>query len=287
MDKHRYSSETITWAQAFAWALALQLLAFSPILMADEADSNGDDANKRVTISSHFGQDGRDQLIPDKVTEHESAALDGKRDALVKGQRSAQAATGGAETQRTINSDFWFFTADVILFGDVDRDGYYTGIDLLFDADTIYSFADVFAVVYLSEEGGPWEEYTETEVFEIRGATSDDEYVIVTDLVSGYPTGSYDILIELYDAFDGAFVAEIGPADTSELAFLPLEDEHRDEPFSSPHTVVVTHGGGGSLDVMTFAVLASIAIVSAGAGALRRRRRLHLQTVSRRRGPSS
>ena len=78
-----------------------------------------------------------------------------------------------------------------------------------------------------------------------RGATSDDEYVLVTELVSGYPTGDYDLLIELFDSFDGAFLADFGPEDTSELSFLPLEDANRDDPhFDNP--VVVVHSGGGA-----------------------------------------
>ena len=117
---------------------------------------------------------------------------------------------------------------------------------MLFDADTYFTFAEVYAVVYLSYEGGPWNEYAATENFTILGASGDDEYVLVTELMSGYPSGSYDILIELYDAYDDAFLAWYGPDDTSELAFLPLEDADRDA-AQGPDVVVVNRGGGGSL----------------------------------------
>jgi hypothetical protein len=142
--------------------------------------------------------------------------------------------------------DFWFYTADVILFNDDDFDGYYWGIDLLFDADTYYDVVDVYAVVYLSLNGGPWNEVAITESFPIFGATSDDEYVLVTELMSGYPTGRYDILIELFDSFDGEFLVDFGPEDSSELSFLPLEDFNRDDPNFDDHVVVV-HGGGGAV----------------------------------------
>ncbi len=185
----------------------------------------------------------------------------GKRSESSKGAAgtSGQAkATAGA--QRTANTDFWFYTVDVELFTDKDRDGYFSGIDLLFDADTIYSAADVYAVVYLSLDGGPWEEYAVTDDFTLFGASSEDEYVIVTDLVAGYPTGSYDILIELFDSFDGAFVADIGPADTSELAFLPLEDADRDTPAQGGSTIVVNQGGGGALGwLLLLALTAAVA----------------------------
>jgi hypothetical protein len=63
--------------------------------------------------------------------------------------------------------------------------------------------------------------------------------------MSGYPTGYYDILIELFDSFDGAFLASYGPEDTSELSFLALEDSNRDDPHFDDQ-VVISHGGGGA-----------------------------------------
>ena len=142
------------------------------------------------------------------------------------------------------NPDFWFYDAWVDLYADVDNDGYYSGIDLTFDADTIYGAAEVYAVVYLSYELGPWNEYAVTEDFTILGSSGTDEYFIETDLVAGYPTGDYDILIELFDTFDNSFVASIGPEDTSELSLLPLEDMDRDS--VQPTQIVVNSGGGGS-----------------------------------------
>ncbi|MBT8100092.1 MAG: choice-of-anchor H family protein [Gammaproteobacteria bacterium] len=171
------------------------------------------------------------------------------------GKSAASAAKPGA-ARSAVDSDFWFYTADVILFNDHDQDGYFHGIDLLFDADTIYDFAEVYAVVYLSLDGGPWQEYAATDNFVISGATSDDEFVVVTELVSGYPTGSYDLLIELFDTFDGAFVASFGPEDTSALAFLSLEDSNRD--IAITETIVVHDGGGGA---MSWALLLALLIV--------------------------
>ena len=68
-------------------------------------------------------------------------------------------------------------------------------------------------------------------------------------------TGSYDILIELFDAYDNSFLAYIGPDDTSELAFLPLEDADRDV-ADVPEVIVVNHGGGGSLGYLFILALA-------------------------------
>jgi len=170
-----------------------------------------------------------------------------------EGQRSTRATTsstqkgGDVMLQSAGNSNFWFYDADVELFADFDRDGYYYGIDLMFDADTHYVAADVYAVIYLSYEFGPWNEYAVTDVFTLLGSSGTDEYIVETELVSGYPTGSYDILIELFDAYDDAYLASFGPDDTSELALLPLEDSTRDVASTGSPQVVVNSGGGGSL----------------------------------------
>ena len=163
-----------------------------------------------------------------------------------EGDRVSAANKAAAGQAKSSANDFWFYTADVVLFGDDDADGYFHGIDLLFDADTIYDSVDVYAVAYLSLNGGPWNEYVTTNVFTIYGASSEDEYVIVTELESGYPTGDYDLLIELYDAFDGAFLAEFGPADTAELSYLALEDYQLDAPYVEEVVVVGHQGGGGA-----------------------------------------
>ena len=151
--------------------------------------------------------------------------------------------------------NFWFYDVDVTLFSDFDRDGYYFGIDVLFDADTNYAFADVYAVLYLSYEYGPWNEYAETADFTLLGTSGTDDYEVETELVSGYPTGSYDILIELYDAHTNEFLASIGPEESVELSLLPLEDSTRDAP--ARETQVVVNSGGGSLGwLLLFAILA-------------------------------
>ena len=164
-----------------------------------------------------------------------------------------------AEIGVSADPNFWFYDADVILFADYDGDGYYYGIDLLFDADTTYVAAEVYAVLYLSYEYGPWNEYASTENFTLLGATGTDEYTVETELVSGYPTGSYDILIELFDAYDGTFLASIGPEDTSELALLTLEDSTRDVAQGGGTTqVVVSSGGGGSVGWLVLLTLLAV-----------------------------
>lgn len=208
------------------------------------------DGSERVVESTHYssgGRDGRQVVSTTRDTFAASQAVD--KSAVRAAAKSAQQANQSA------NEEFWFYSADIVLFGDADFDGFYSGIDLLFDADTIYSEADVYAVVYLSFEGGPWEEYAVTDTFTIFGASDNDDYSVVTDLVSGYPTGSYDVLIELFDAFNDDFLAFIGPDDTSELSFLPLEDIARDTPPETTTVVINTESGGGAAGLWTLSGL--------------------------------
>ncbi len=190
------------------------------------------------------GTEPRQSLTNDTYNEHEPLVLDDRAAATAidkdDGVRQRTARIG-----QSVDPNFWFYDVDVSLFSDFDRDGYYFGIDVLFDADTYYAVADVYAVLYLSYEYGPWNEYAETADFTLFGTSGSDDYTVETELVSGYPTGSYDILIELYDADTNAYLASIGPEEAVDLSYLPLEDSARDA--RTGDTQVVVNSGGGSV----------------------------------------
>lgn len=235
------------------------LLAGAGLLIAicatSAAADTGTEENNRTTVSRHFQGDGRENARAIKETRDEYP------EGFASGTRSSKMKAGTTSKTSSLmstsaNTDFWFYLADVELYADDDRDGFYSGIDLLIDVDTYYSVADIYAVAYLSYEGGPWEEYAATEDFTIFGSSGSDDYVVVTDLVSGYPRGQYDLLVEIFDARDDAFLASIGPDETSELAFLPLEDMNRDAPVTTETRITVNNGGGGSLGLLTLLALA-------------------------------
>jgi hypothetical protein len=241
---------------------AITLLLAAALLVMTSATSTAavDEDDKRISNSTHFTGDGRGnaRLIGESRDEYQQLApLTERREKTRSGAQSK----ASIDYSTSPNADFWFYLADVELFGDSDRDGYYSGIDLLFDIDTYYSAADIFAVAYLSKDGGPWEEYAVTEDFTIFGSSGTDDYIVVTDLVSGYPRGDYDILVEVFDADTGEFLAYIGPEDTSELAFLPLEDMERDAPTTETR-VTVSSGGGGASDLLLLMFLGMSAAVS-------------------------
>jgi hypothetical protein len=242
---------------------AIALTIAAALLIAISATSAAavvaDDGDKPITRSTHYMGNGRDNavVIKEARDEHEARKpIDESREKNSSGTQSKPGSNGTTSP----NTDFWFYLADVELYGDSDRDGYYSGIDLLFDVDTYYSVADIYAVAYLSYEGGPWEEYAVTEDFTIFGSSGNDDYVIVTDLVSGYPRGEYDILIEVFDAASGEFLAFFGPEDTSELAYLPLEDMDRDAPVTETR-ITVNNGGGGASDLILLTLLGIAAFV--------------------------
>ena len=122
----------------------------------------------------------------------------------------------------------WFeiYDAQSWLNVDYDGDGYYSDFTIEFDADSAGGFADVYAKLYLSAAGGAWVLYHTTDVFTIYAGDDGDDYSVQTRLRFDFPTGNYDVLIDLYEAGYPGIVATIGPED-ADLYALPLEDrEH-------------------------------------------------------------
>jgi len=230
-------------------SIRMFIVVLSALFLSCAALTAWAEEEPRVSTSVHISNAERTAGSAGKISSEEHAALVTAGDRATSKRSDASTETTAARSAAA-NTDFWFYTADVILFNDHDGDGHYHGIDLLFDADTYYNSAEVYAVVYLSLDGGPWNEYSVTENFTLYGSSADDEFNIVTELVSGYPTGSYDLLIELFDGYNDRYLASYGPVDTPELAFLPLEDSDRDVPYvppPPPSTTVVVHDHGGAL----------------------------------------
>lgn len=185
----------------------------------------------------------------------------------------AKTAPSSPEQRAVSCCGFRIYDAQTRLFDDLDRDGYYTWLQVTFDVDTDYTEAEVYADIWLREPGGAYTLIHETGVFTIRGSSSSDDYEVEAELVAGFPPGLYDVLIEVYDASEGRFVADFDAVDSSDLGLLPLEDISFDGDIPPP--VVHSDGGGGSGSFS----LAGLAVL-AGLGLWRRRRH-------RFRGPAS
>ena len=136
-----------------------------------------------------------------------------------------------------------------------------------FDADSIFDEVWLYAEIYVSADGTAWEHLYSTQDFLIEGTSPDDDYEVETELVSGYSTGRYDVLIELYDADTGELVDEYGPNENpTEFELLPLEDSGRDGAVIALPPVTYTDDGGGG----AFSWLGVLGLL----GALGLRRRL-------------
>ena len=246
---HRQRGLLFALEATLVFLFACAALATASIAGAEEA------AETRVTETRQGPGAARENGEFTGVNTDERSALVTTSDPKDASSPAAKPRARDAQ-QESAYGDYWIYSVDVDLFSDNDRDGYYYGIDLLFDADTLYAVADVYAVGYLSYEGGPWNEYAVSDDFTLFGATATDDYVMVTELLTGYPAGRYDLLLELYEADTGLYVASVGPQESLELAELPLEDADRDLPAPQ---VTVTTGGGGAAGLFFLALLGGIA----------------------------
>lgn len=242
-------------ASAAMLASAWLLLAPQASAFASDVGASGTEqpsrfsrsAEGRSAASSNRSSSNRSsELAKAPVSEFDALQTEGARVSPGRSSRGKIIDTiANAEIAKASHEtvDFWFYGAGTEVFYDFDRDGYFHGLTVFFDADVSDGVADVFAELYLSRNGGPWNLYHTTRVFSIFGASADDEYEVVTELDSGYPSGDYDVLVELYDADSGDFLADIGPVDDIALAYLPLEDAGWDAPpIYDDHY----YGGGGS-----------------------------------------
>ncbi len=245
-------TSSATWLVA-AWAVLLL-----PVYAASD-DSAGSRYSRSVEGRSDAAAELRTGLAGAVTREHTELISQGPRISpgrTTNANKPTPSSTVAVTKASHEDRDFQIYDADSEVFYDFDHDGYYHGFAVSFDADVSDGVADVFAELYLSRNGGPWNHYFTTRVFSIFGATSEDEYEVITELDAGYPSGDYDVLIELYDAASGDFLTDFGPDDSFALAFLPLEDAERDLP---PVYHGGYHGGGSSGPILLVLLLVLLA----------------------------
>ena len=156
---------------------------------------------------------------------------------------------------RNYAPEFTIYNAFAILQDDFDRDGYYQTFSVIFDAD-IYSYdgndiGEVYARLYLSEDGGPWFHYYTTNNFIIHSDSDQDEYEVITNFKEGYSPSHYDILIDLYQVGYAGIVASYSSEDNQALYALPLESADHDQVYVD--AVYIHHGG--SLSALSLIML--------------------------------
>ncbi len=157
------------------------------------------------------------------------------------------------------------YDATTLLISDFNENGFYHRFSISIDADTIYNTAYIYARLYLSFEGGPWNHYATSDNYHIHLDSEADTFVIETELADGFPPGYYDIRIELYDADINHWLLSYGSYDDASLNALPLEDSYYDdqhEPVLLPvETNIVVAGHGGSMSWWLFFLPVVIAVL--------------------------
>lgn len=189
-----------------------------------------------------------DQAIKDKEFSNSELVINEKLSS--EGFRKESTVIGITATYSDYINHYSIYNATSDLISDFDYDGFYHRFRVTIDADTIYSSAHVYARLYLSYEGGPWNYYARSSSYHINGDSSLDSFAIETELTDGYPAGYYDIRIELYDADYDEFLLAYGPYDDASLSALPLEDFYRDDTSDGHYSIEtdVIIAGTGSID---------------------------------------
>ncbi|NVJ61223.1 MAG: GlyGly-CTERM sorting domain-containing protein [Gammaproteobacteria bacterium] len=179
-------------------------------------------------------RDGRDSQVLQVVTSDEGVEAKSGADKPKFNSKSTERKVRPEQvTKSTRSHEFWVYDAYSYLIDDADGDGFYSEFEIQFDADTIYDFAELYAVMYISRNGGPWIEYHVTNVFDVFGESGTDDYSVTTVLNFDYPTDEYDILIDLYEYGYAGVVATYSSEDDFDLAYLPLEDRLNEDVYDS------------------------------------------------------
>ncbi|HVY65668.1 MAG TPA: choice-of-anchor H family protein [Gammaproteobacteria bacterium] len=238
-------------------AALLPSLAFAAVaLTANAAAPDTDDTEERVTRSSEgrVADHAADELRDPK-------GFSTTRRATTDIAEKPRSASGTAfNTTKSTYGDTYVYDATTDLFYDNDNDGYFHHLRVRFDADSVFARADVYAEIYISADGNAWEHLYTTSDFAVWGTDPTDDYEVETDLVSGYSTGLYDVLIELHDAADGTLLDEYGPNESPQFSLRPLEDSTRDG-AAGPPPDHGGHGGGGAMGWLALpALLAALAV---------------------------
>jgi len=157
--------------------------------------------------------------------------------------------TGKAfSSTRSALGDTYVYDATTDLFSDHDGDGYFHRLRVRFDPDSLFPNSRVYAQIFVSADGKTWELLYTTKDFTVFGSDPNDDYEVETDLVAGYITAQYDVLIELHDAADSTLLDEFGPNESPEMSLLPMEDTARDGIVEdSGGGYGGGHGGGGAV----------------------------------------
>jgi hypothetical protein len=182
-----------------------------------------------------------------------------KTGAATENKQTAQARTLTIRPEaKSVDHTFWIYDAWVDFYADEDRDGYFNHFSVEFDADTEFSNAQVYARLYLGTDE-VFSEFHTTSTFNIFDDGSNDSFVVESELLSGFPSNNYEVLIELYDAYSDELVAVYDGNDDADLYLLPLESADYETTYTEPQVIVVNEHGG-AMNIWTFLLIPMVVI---------------------------
>lgn len=233
-------------AQVAASELTVNKLTISKLSTEQYSISQGmfkkefDVQDRKKIIEINALTQNPDQLNGKTTAETRATILSNQKNVFEKSNKSLIVQSNGYDHY----ADFAIYGATSLLQDDYDGDGFYQTFSVTFDAD-IYSytnnqFGEVYALLYISKNSGPWTHYFTTDTFLIESDTDLDEYEVITTFLSGYSSDYYDVLIDLYQVGYSDIVATYSSNDSNALYALPLESGDYDEPYIE---VVEVHGG--------------------------------------------
>lgn len=236
-------------------------LAFIQVFTPNSAYA--DTSERTISVESNefrydkpFSPEPSSTVTENSRTQAKLAAIEkGSQDVKLNKQQREQKHIGTVKNARetTISSinEFWIYESFVTLDNDIDYDGYHSTFSIEFDADTIFTSAPVYAVLYIGKNGLYDAIHVSSEFF-IYGEDATDSFTIESTLVSGFPTNDYDLLLELYDADTEALVAFTDGNDDVALSLLPLESRNNEYVVEETVVIVEEHGGSWSFLSLLF-----------------------------------
>jgi hypothetical protein len=210
---------------------------------------NIDNDNRSAIIAQN-----KTMLITDQLT---TKATGKSREQIISEQQTQNLSGNLSQTRSlslSISSDYFYefsiYNATTVLHSDDDQDGFYQTLSVIFDADINgnNNIGNVYAKLYLSQNGSPWSHYYTTDSFTIYNDSEQDTYEVITTFRDSYPPGYYDVLIDLYQVGYSGIVATYSADNSSALFALPLESSNNDDVYVEG--VYVYHGGSFSLGLL-------------------------------------
>ena len=245
------------------WTLLVML---SAPLMAETSETR---SSKSISFSNSTAIDepSKDELLKQADVDIMTA--------LVKQGYRTESLVTAVSIENFISShidEIIIYDAATELISDFNYDGFYHRFSVAIDADTIHDVSYVYARLYLSYEGGPWNHYASSDAYHIYADSERDIFTIETELADGFVPGYYDVRIELYDADSDEWLLSYGPYNDASLRALPLEDAYYDDIsqaliYPVENDIVVAGHGHGSMS--WWLILVPVLLVFARQSALR------------------